>query len=176
MQLILVSACLLGQPVRYDGRSVPCTTPALAKWAREGRIVAICPEMLGGLPAPRAPAEIEGAAGGAAVLSGTARVIVRSGDDVSAHFVDGAKQALLAIARSNARLAVLKENSPSCGSNATYDGSFSGGRVSQSGVTATLLRQHGVRVFSEEQIDAAGRYLAALEAHENHPGPASSVP
>lgn len=167
MQLILVSACLLGQPVRYDGRSVPCTNPALAHWVREGRVVAICPEMLGGLPAPRAPAEIEAAAGGGAVLSGVARVVVRSGEDVSAHFIEGAEQALLTITRSNIRLAVLKENSPSCGSNATYDGSFSGRRVSQSGVTATLLRRHGVRVFSEEQIEAAGQFLAELEAREN---------
>lgn len=164
MQLVLVSACLLGQPVRYDGCCVSCQSEILDGWVREQRVVPFCPEMAGGLPAPRAPAEIERGAGGDRVLSGAARVLTASGLDVSAHFIRGAEEALSVIVRSNIRLAVLKENSPSCGSSRTYDGTFSGQRVSQSGVTAALLRQCGVRVFSEDQLAQARLFLDNLAA------------
>lgn len=166
MQLVLVSACLLGNPVRYDGRDARCQHPVLARWLAEGRIVSLCPEMAGGLPTPRPPAEIEAARGGRAVLEGRGRVIDHTGQDVTPAFARGAEQAV-SIARSRGiRLAVLKENSPSCGSRYTYDGSFSGVRLPSMGVTAAALQEAGVRVFSEAEFETAQAYLA-LMAQEN---------
>ncbi|NVZ75134.1 DUF523 domain-containing protein, partial [Pseudomonas gingeri] len=91
-QKILVSRCLLGHLVRYDGgASGPYAQ--LAAWQAEGRVVALCPEVAGGLPTPRAAAEIPGGQG-VQVLEGRARVITTEGEDVSAAFLDGARQAL----------------------------------------------------------------------------------
>jgi len=89
---VLVSACLLGQPVRYDGRTSG-HPELLQRWQAEGRVVPLCPEVAGGLPTPRAPAEIPGGQG-AAVLDGDRQVLTVSGEDVSAQFIAGAQQAL----------------------------------------------------------------------------------
>ncbi|OZI55319.1 purine-nucleoside phosphorylase [Bordetella genomosp. 5] len=159
---VLVSACLLGRPVRYDGRGAPRVHPVLARWQAEGRVVAICPEMAGGLPTPRPPAEITHGDGGARVLDGLARVIDITGADVTTPFVNGAQAALDAARQHGVTLAVLKEGSPSCGSGYIYDGSFSGQRLAGQGVTAALLAAAGVRVFSEQEFDAAD--AAAAEA------------
>lgn len=159
MQKVMVSACLLGQPVRYDGRDAGQQHPALARWAAEGRIVPLCPEVAGGFPTPRPPAEIETGANGLAVAQGTARVLERSGADVSAAFITGARIACELVRRHGIKVAVLKEGSPSCGSGFIYDGSFQGGRVKAMGVTAALLAEAGVKVFSEHQLDAADALL-----------------
>lgn len=89
MEKILVSACLLGDPVRFDGGDKRCEHEVLRRWVSEGRVVPICPEVAGGLQVPRAPAEIVGGAGGARVLAGAARVVDVGGRDVSAYFVRG---------------------------------------------------------------------------------------
>ncbi|WP_376998906.1 2-thiouracil desulfurase family protein [Bordetella pertussis] len=163
MEWVLVSACLLGRPVRYDGRDAATGHPVLARWQAERRVVAVCPEVAGGLPTPRPPAEIDAGAGGAAVLDGLAQVREASGVDVSAAFVEGARQALALVRERGIRVAVLKEGSPSCGSGYTYDGSFSGARIAREGVTAASLRRAGVRVFSEHELDAAQAWLRHLE-------------
>lgn len=164
MQYVLVSSCLLGNPVRYDGRGVSHDNPVLARWRDEGRVVVVCPEMAGGMPVPRPPAEIEPAADAAAVLAGRARVVAVSGENVTAPFVQGA-QAALATARKHAiGIAVLKEGSPSCGSGYVYDGYFAGRRQPGVGVTAELLARAGLRVFSEKQWQEAQDCLARLEA------------
>ncbi|MFY3934341.1 DUF523 domain-containing protein [Achromobacter xylosoxidans] len=164
MQYVLVSACLLGHPVRYDGRSVLGGHDVLARWLDAGRVVSVCPEVAGGLPIPRPPAEIEPGADATAVLSGRARVMTVSGEDATRPFVDGAQQALEAVRRRGIRIAVLKEGSPSCGSGYVYDGSFSGQRQAGVGVTARLLADAGLRVFSEHQWAEADACLARLEA------------
>lgn len=169
MQRIFVSACLLGQPVRYDGQSVPCDSEILVRWQREGRLVALCPEMAGGLPVPRVPAEIGGGAGGAAVLAGVASVLDQRGHDVTDFFVRGAEAALRVVQEQGIRLAILKENSPSCGSHFTYDGQFSGKRIASQGVTAARLVQLGVRVFSENELAEAALYLKAIDARRLAP-------
>ena len=161
---VLVSACLLGRPVRYDGRGAPRVHPVLARWQAEGRVVAICPEMAGGLPTPRPPAEITHGDGGARVLDGLARVIDITGADVTTPFVTGAQAALDAARQHGITLAVLKEGSPSCGSGYIYDGSFSGQRLAGQGVTAALLAAAGVRVFSEQEFDAADAAAADAAA------------
>ena len=161
MQKILVSRCLLGHRVRYDG-GASGPFDQLQQWIVEGRVVPLCPEVAGGLPTPRAAAEIPGGQG-AEVLDGSVRVITTEGDDVSAEFLSGARQALALVQQHGIRIAVLKANSPSCGNLLTYDGTFSGVKVSGEGVTAALLGRHGVRVFNESQLAEAASALAALD-------------
>ncbi|WP_457371912.1 DUF523 domain-containing protein [Pseudomonas sp. TE12234] len=158
MQKILVSRCLLGHRVRYDG-GASGPFDQLQIWLDEGRVVPLCPEVAGGLPTPRAAAEIPGGQGGE-VLDGQASVLTTEGEDVSAQFLSGACQALELVRQHGIRIAVLKANSPSCGNLLTYDGTFSGVKVRGEGVTAALLKRHGVQVFSELELAEAA---AALE-------------
>ncbi|AXO90523.1 DUF523 domain-containing protein [Pseudomonas sp. K1(2024)] len=154
---VLVSACLLGQPVRYDGRASG-HPQVLRRWQAEGRVVPLCPEVAGGLPTPRPAAEIRGGQGGQ-VLDGQTQVITVSGEDVSAAFLGGAQQALALVRRHAIKVAVLKSGSPSCGNQLTYDGTFSGVKVPGEGVVAALLRREGVRVFSELELEEARQAL-----------------
>jgi uncharacterized protein YbbK (DUF523 family) len=175
MQYVLVSACLLGKPVRYDGRAVPNDHAVLAGWLAGGRVVSVCPEVAGGMPIPRPPAEIEPGATAAAVLAGRARVVAVSGDDATLPFVTGAREALAAARKHGIRVAVLKEGSPSCGSGYVYDGHFSGVKQPGVGVTAQLLADAGVRVFSEHQWAQAQACLAQMEAQANGLPPSSAA-
>lgn len=169
MEKILVSACLLGEKVRYHGGDAECAHPALDRWRREGRLVAVCPEVAGGLPAPRPPAEIVGRKAATTVTAVNdivrqlAVVRARDGTDVTAAFLAGADQALELVERHRIRLAILKDGSPSCGTSFTYDGTFSGARLAAPGVTAAILAARGVRLFSEREIDAADAWLRQLE-------------
>jgi uncharacterized protein YbbK (DUF523 family) len=156
---VIVSACLLGAPVRYDGRDKLCLHPVLQRWIEEGRVVSACPEVLGGLETPRPPAEI-------VFADGARRVITRDGCDVTHAFEEGARAAAGLAAMHEVRVAVLKSGSPSCGTSFVYDGTFSGARVAGEGVTTSLLRSRGIAVFSEEELDAADEYLTALEGRE----------
>ena len=157
---VLVSRCLLGHRVRYDGgASGPYAQ--LAQWQAEGRVIALCPEVAGGLPTPRAAAEIPGGQG-VEVLAGKAAVITTEGEDVTEAFVSGAQQALALVERHGIRIAILKANSPSCGNRLTYDGSFSGVKVEGQGVTAALLTRAGVQVFSELELEEAAKALGIL--------------
>ena len=158
---VLISRCLLGHPVRYDGgASGPYTR--LAQWQAQGRVIALCPEVAGGLPTPRAPAEISGGQG-EHVLEGMASVQTIDAEDVTEAFVSGARQALALVREHGIRIAVLKAHSPSCGNRLIYDGSFSGTRIAGQGVTAALLTREGVQVFSELELEAAAAALAQLE-------------
>jgi uncharacterized protein YbbK (DUF523 family) len=161
MEKILVSRCLLGHPVRYDGGGHGPLVH-LQQWLAEGRVVALCPEVAGGLPTPRPPAEIAGGQG-ARVLDGLLPVLTIAGEDVTAAFISGAEQALKLVHQHGIRLALLKARSPSCGNLQNYDGSFSGVRVAGEGVTAAALRRAGVRVFNEEQLDELQAALAELD-------------
>ena len=151
MEQILISACLLGQPVRYDGKSCPFECSLLNLWQAKGLLVPVCPEMDGGLPVPRPPAEIT-PGGGPGVWAGTARVMTRQAD-VTDFFIKGAQAALDKAVACGIKTALLKQKSPSCGSCRIYDGSFSGSLVDGMGVTTALLRQNGIMVFGEDQID-----------------------
>jgi len=162
MQKILISACLIGENVRYDGGNSAVSNEMLDHWDTEERLVPICPEMAGGLSAPRPSAEIGGADTEGVFLE-TNAVHTRQGDDVTSFFLAGADKTL-ALARSHGiRLAILKDGSPSCGSSQISDGSFSGCKTQGQGVTTCLLRRHGIHVFSENQIDAAAELLAQPE-------------
>lgn len=167
MQKILVSRCLLGHPVRYDGGSSG-PFDLLASWQAEGRVVGLCPEVSGGLPTPRPPAEIPGGQG-AAVLAGDAQVLTLQREDFTAQFVRGAEIALRQVREHGIRIAILKANSPSCGNRQTYDGTFTGTRVTGEGVTAALLRREGIEVFNEFELQEAAQALAALVLSEGEP-------
>jgi uncharacterized protein YbbK (DUF523 family) len=159
---LLVSACLLGDPVRYDGRSKPLHDDGLERLLAQGRVLRFCPEIAGGLPVPRPAAEIQGG-DGADVIAGLARVETREGEDVSDCFIAGAEQALMLCRQQQVKAAVLTESSPSCGSGRIYDGSFTRRSIAASGVTAALLRQHGILVFNQHQLEEAISYLASCK-------------
>ncbi len=144
--IYLVSACLLGIPCAYDGSARP--RPELIALAARGLVVPICPEVAGGLPTPRPPAEIVGGDGDD-VLNGQARVVTVKGEDVTAAYQRGAECALATVRRHGITTVILKQRSPSCGSARIYDGTHSGHLVAGQGVTAALLRRHGVIVWSE---------------------------
>ncbi|PJI45245.1 MAG: purine-nucleoside phosphorylase [Rhizobium sp.] len=155
---ILISACLLGRPVRYDGKGKPLLHPAVERWKMESRLVGFCPEQAGGLPTPRPPAEIESGMTGEDVLAGRARVLEVTGGDVTAEFVTGGERAVAFARAHDCRFALLVDGSPSCGSGFIYDGSFSGQRHPGFGVTAALMRAAGIAVYSDREVDE----LAAL--------------
>jgi uncharacterized protein YbbK (DUF523 family) len=162
MLRVLVSACLLGQKVRYNGDDAASASPILDRWVAQGRVVPFCPEVAGGLGVPRPSAEIVGCGGGA-VLDGTARVVTAAGTDVTRAFLIGARRALAQGRADNVCLAILKDGSPSCGSTSIYDGRFAGTRRPGVGVTAALFEREGIRVFSEEQFGEAAAFLDELE-------------
>ena len=166
MESILVSACLLGERLRYNGSDKHCNDPILKRWLQEGRVISVCPEVAGELSVPRPPAEIADGAGGMEVLKGAARVVEATGRDVSAQFRQGAGQALQLARSRRIRIAILKEGSPSCGTGFTYDGNFTGTKVPHSGVCATLLKEMGVQVFNESQLKQADTLLRQLEAEK----------
>ena len=150
---ILVSACLVGEPVRFDGRDKFQSDPRWTRWRAEGRLVPFCPEVAGGLPVPRPPAEIQP----------SGRVVDDQGVDRTEAFRRGADAALRAAREAGCALAILKEGSPSCGVNRIYDGSFSKVALPGRGMATALLAKHGLAVFSEAELDAAEARLRELE-------------
>ena len=167
MEKILVSACLVGERVRYNGIVKSFESHVLKSWNRRGWVVAICPEVAGGLPVPRPRSEIYGG-DGSQVLNGGKKVIDINGQDVTKYFLDGAQKALELVSSLGIRLAILKEGSPSCGSGYIYDGSFSGIKKPGKGVTAALLEENNIRVFSEREIPEAEKYLKTLITQVSH--------
>jgi uncharacterized protein YbbK (DUF523 family) len=150
---MLVSACLLGVACRYDGQT--CPDAKLNALATQGKLVPFCPEMAGGLPVPRLPAEIARAFDGLdghAVLDGLTIVLRSDGTDVTEPFIAGAQAALRLAKRLGIRQAILKANSPSCGVDRTHDGRFLGSLVPGDGVTAALLKRNRIEVITEEVL------------------------
>lgn len=137
---ILVSACLLGCPCRYDGTAK--ADPRVLALMERHTLIPVCPEQLGGLPTPRLPSERR--EGG---------VFDRGGKDVTAQYRQGAEEVLRLARLYGCTHAVLKERSPSCGSGQIYDGSFSHVLGPGSGVAAELLAQNGITVLGESQAD-----------------------
>ncbi len=151
-EVLLVSACLTDVHCRYDARS--SGRESLMALARGGRVVALCPEVAGGLGVPREPADIVGGTG-EDVLDGRARVVTHGGRDVTADFLRGARAVLEVALGQGVTTAVLKSRSPSCGVGQIYGPD----RVLKAGdgVTAALLRRHGIRVISDEEWSSTSR-------------------
>jgi uncharacterized protein YbbK (DUF523 family) len=141
---ILVSSCLLGRNVRYDGKNNFIDH----KIFKEHQIFPICPEVDGGLATPRAPSEII-----------KDRVINIEGEDVTRFFQNGADYALSLAKKHNIKIAILKSKSPSCSKEIVYDGSFSKKLIPGEGITAKLLKQNGIKVFDETELDFAYSFI-----------------
>ncbi|WP_312466528.1 DUF523 domain-containing protein [Pseudescherichia sp.] len=160
---ILVSACLMGFKVRYNGSEKQVVEATLARWQQEGRLVIHCPELAAGLPVPRLSAEISGG-NGIDVMRNAARITESDGTDVTGHYQLAAWLALRAAQETDCRAALLTDGSPTCGSSAIYDGSFSGQRQQGMGVAAALLAEHGIKVFSEHELPALIAWINARDA------------
>ncbi len=143
---ILISACLLGEAVRYDGGH--CLKhldehgfALIQSWQAQGLLLPLCPEVSGGLPVPRPAAEILGNS-----------VRTREGVDVTAAFKAGANKALALCQQHQIQYAILKQGSPSCGNFLINDGSFQSVKIQGTGITASLLQRHGIQVFNETEL------------------------
>ncbi|MCH3971820.1 MAG: DUF523 domain-containing protein [Oscillospiraceae bacterium] len=138
--ILFISACLMGVSCRYDGgaKTLPCLAQLMARY----QVIPVCPEILGGLPTPRPPAERQGR-----------RVLCKDGADVTQAYLHGAQETLKLARLYGCSCAVLKERSPSCGFGQIYDGTFSGRLVPGGGTAAELLAQNGVRVLGESSVE-----------------------
>lgn len=156
MERILISACLVGRPVRYNGSDKSSgAEEVISRWQDERRLVLLCPEVAVGFSTPRPPAEILGPyedCDGAAVLTGRACVIEDTKRDVSDLYIQAARDAVDFARQNGCRHAVLTDGSPSCGSTFIYDGSFTGVRKSGVGTTTAALKNAGIFVWNEEAI------------------------
>ena len=140
MEKILISACLVGENCKYDGGNN--LNPKIEALLEKYDLIPFCPEEQGDLPPPRNPSEIKGE-----------RVVMDNGKDVTENFSRGAKKALMLALYLKINIAVLKERSPSCGTHQVHDGSFSNTLIDGMGITAKLLKENGIKVYSEDEID-----------------------
>ncbi|MGZ9585850.1 DUF523 domain-containing protein [Paenibacillus marinisediminis] len=147
--MILVSSCLAGLEVRYNGTH--CLDKTIRQLVEENQAISVCPELLGGFLTPREPAEIVGG-NGADVLDGRAKVVEKSGRDVTEQYIKGAYATLRKAQEVDATLVILKEFSPSCGSSMIYNGEFIDKKIVGNGVTTALLKRNGIQVVSEERL------------------------
>ncbi|HUM84124.1 MAG TPA: DUF523 domain-containing protein [Lachnospiraceae bacterium] len=156
MRKILVSQCLYGgKTVRYDGGDTTETNPIFLKWKKEGRLIPVCPEVFGGLPVPRPDSQrVDG------------KVLTGSGKDVTAEYIKGAREALRLAKENDIIFAVMKQDSPSCGSRFIYDGTFTDTKISGQGLAVEYLRNAGYRVFGEESLEQAEACLTEYERDE----------
>jgi uncharacterized protein YbbK (DUF523 family) len=153
---ILISACLLGEKVKYDGGDNALHVSLIEQWKQEGLLVSVCPEVLGGLSIPRIPSEVE---------QGSHRVLNKAGEDVTHAFEKGAHHALEIAQKEGVVMAILKARSPSCGKGVIYDGTFTGTKVSDSGITCKVLEEQGIAVFSEEELEEASAFYTNSRSH-----------
>ena len=158
---ILVSSCLLGEDVKYDGtNSSIALNPKFSFSSKElfmdilcdNEIYSFCPEVAGGLGVPRIPAEI---------VKKDKPFIVQNqnGEDVTINFLLGAKKALDLCKEENIKVALMKANSPSCGNIKTYDGTFTKNLIEASGLTAKLLKENGIEVFNENELKELLKFI-----------------
>lgn len=142
----LVSACLIGIKCRYDGKSN--LNRKCLKLFKKGELIPVCPEQLGGLPTPRSPQQIQKGTG-EDVLKGKCKVKNKIGKNVTKKFIKGAKETLKIAKALDAKKAILKARSPSCGCGEIYDGTFSGKLIKGNGVTTALLKRNKIKVYTE---------------------------
>lgn len=158
---ILISSCLLGEDVKYDGTNNSIAYNPSFKFSQkelfmdiicENEIYSFCPEVSGGLPTPRVPAEI---------VSRQKPFIVKNkdGDDVTINFLLGAKNTLELCKSEDIKVALLKSKSPSCGNTHIYDGTFSDSLIEGQGLTAKLLIENEITVFNESQMKEFFKYI-----------------
>lgn len=140
--MMIISACLCGCDCKYNGKNNK--NESCVELLKRGKAVLVCPEQLGGMTTPRVPSEI-------LKNDGKISVISKEGKDVSKEFKKGAEEALKIAKLVDAKVAILKNGSPSCGSKYIYDGTFSGNKIKGEGITAKLFVENGIEVFSEDE-------------------------
>ena len=150
--MILISACLAGRNVKYNGSNN--AVPWLCEWIERHKeqVLLVCPEVMGGLPTPRLPAEIQFLEANSVAVHEKRRVVNKAGEDVTEQFLLGAEKVLELVKQHHITSAILKANSPSCSGFYIYDGTFSGTKIVGQGITAAFLMEHGVRVYSETMV------------------------
>ena len=137
---ILVSACLLGENTKYNGLNN--LNKEIINLKSQFELIPICPEVLGGLYIPRLKSEIK-----------DSKVFMENGCDVTSNFILGANCALNIIKDNNISYAILKDGSPSCGKSYIYDGNFNNNKIKGSGITAKLLIENNINIYSENEIN-----------------------
>jgi len=143
MKKILISACLLGENVKYDGgHNSIVDNPFINKLLKLDMLIPFCPEVEGGLETPRVPVEII-----------DNKAINQIGEDKTSYFNQGAQKTLELCKKHNIKYAILKFRSPSCGSGQIYDGTFSHTLVSGDGISTKLLKENNIKVFTEKELE-----------------------
>lgn len=148
MEKILVSGCLYGWSVRYDGGDIACTDKRFLKWKEEGRLIPVCPEVFGGLPTPRPDAQ--------RVYK---QVMTCKGEDVTKAFEAGALEAVRLAIENDVLVCIMKQDSPSCGCHFIYDGTFTDTKIKGQGRTVQLLREAGFPVLDENELEQIEKLL-----------------
>lgn len=152
--MFIVSSCLIGNNCKYNGGNN--YNEDVVEFCRNHEVILVCPETSGGLKAPRMPAEqqyIKASDGNLEI-----RVIDKKGNDLTDNFHKGAVVSLELALKQADELgeeiegAILKANSPSCGSDHIYDGTFTGTLTSGDGIFANLLKKRGIPVMSENNF------------------------
>ncbi|EHI98204.1 protein of unknown function DUF523 [Clostridium sp. DL-VIII] len=156
--MYIISACLCGVNCKYNGKNN--LNERCMKLFKEGKAVLMCPEQLGGLSTPRNPVELNNEA--SEVINGNGKALSNKGEDVTKQFINGAYETLRIAKELGATKAVLKEGSPSCGSNYIYDGTFIGNKIKGKGITTQLLENEGITVFSDEDLEINNSKLVYL--------------
>lgn len=148
-QKILISACLLGENVKYDGGHNDIRTDSfMRQLLKENLLVSICPEVEGGLETPRSPVELI-----------NNKAINQEGEDKTLFFEQGAQKALELCNKYNIKYAILKFRSPSCGSDIIYDGTFTHTFTQGDGITVKLLKKNGIKVYNEKNLEELKKVL-----------------
>ncbi len=152
MKKILISSCLLGENVKYDGGNNSILENKFIQFLKKNNfLIPVCPEVDGGLPIPRIPVEIV-----------ENRAVNKEGIDKTTEFVCGAKIALKQAVKYGIKMAIMKSKSPSCGKNFIYDGSFTKTLIKQDGISVKLLKKHNIKIFSENELEEAYKFWKTL--------------
>ena len=145
MKKVLISSCLLGENVKYDGGNNSISENNFIQFLKEQNLlVPVCPEVDGGLTVPRVPVEIVGS-----------KAINRDGIDKTIEFTRGEEKALKKALSENIKMVIMKSKSPSCGKDFIYDGSFTKTLVKRDGIAAKMLKKYNIKIFTEKEIDEA---------------------
>lgn len=141
MQNVLISACLLGVDCKYNGSNNKLDDEIINSLKEKYNLIPVCPEIMGGMSTPRNPVEIK-----------DKKVFDYDGIEYTEEFEKGSVEVLKLAKVFNATIAILKENSPSCGSNYIYDGSFNHQKIQGMGITARKLAEENIKLVSEENV------------------------
>lgn len=141
MQNVLISACLLGVDCKYNGSNNKLDDEIIHSLKEKYNLIPVCPEIMGGMPTPRNPVEIKGG-----------KVFDYDGEEFTKEFEKGSEEVLKLAKLYNSSIAILKENSPSCGSNYIYDGTFNHQKIKGMGIAAQKLSKENIKLFSEENV------------------------